>query len=260
MRLADQSQTDPNRDRAIETSHVSAAGLALTQVRPTRIATERLKLDTAGNPPGLRLVRPTRIATERLKPEPYQPPSSRRGVRPTRIATERLKPFLILHAPADSHLVRPTRIATERLKPAHCWCSRASCCCQTDPNRDRAIETREADGPRPKTPSQTDPNRDRAIETSGIAGPTTDTAWRQTDPNRDRAIETSSINCVQRQPGSQTDPNRDRAIETMMASNGLCSLSSVRPTRIATERLKHGILPARQNDLLSDRPESRPSD
>ena len=84
-------QTDPNRDRAIETVRRRLPAAAL-EVRPTRIATERLKLCR---------VHQCRMAFQ----------------------------------------VRPTRIATERLKHGQRVTAGASTARQTDPNRDRAIET-----------------------------------------------------------------------------------------------------------------------
>ena len=61
------------------------------------------------------------------------------SVRPTRIATERLKPSFGVDLRRRA-CVRPTRIATERLKH-HQAIGNAVGSGQTDPNRDRAIET-----------------------------------------------------------------------------------------------------------------------
>ena len=85
-------QTEPNRDRAIETSSRLRRPLPARTVRPNRIATERLK-----HPLGRPL---------RLQPE----------VRPNRIATERLKRCDLSGAEGEGDGVRPNRIATERLK------------------------------------------------------------------------------------------------------------------------------------------------
>ena len=87
-----------------------------------------------------------------------------RRVRPTRIATERLKPCMINQASAQ-HVVRPTRIATERLKLLAARTRRRILARQTDPNRDRAIETSSTLLVMRDSRGQTDPNRDRAIET-----------------------------------------------------------------------------------------------
>ena len=85
-------------------------------------------------------VRPTRIATERLKLHQMHCDSCDGDVRPTRIATERLKQF-IPHLKLQRLRVRPTRIATERLKLAGTVLVLVHNEGQTDPNRDRAIET-----------------------------------------------------------------------------------------------------------------------
>ena len=136
-------------------------------VRPNRIATERLKhvaLPVVPVPPD---VRPNRIATERLKP-PFMSRSGGVGarVRPNRIATERLKLAPGHPTAASAGYVRPNRIATERLKQDAAHATLRVVECQTEPNRDRAIETTLWDTRVSTSRGQTEPNRDRAIETS----------------------------------------------------------------------------------------------
>ena len=75
------------------------------------------RLPVGFQPCSKRAVRPTRIATERLKLHIRLVESKENYVRPTRIATERLK-LDALGAVELGQWVRPTRIATERLK--HC--------------------------------------------------------------------------------------------------------------------------------------------
>ena len=207
-------------------------------------------------------VRPTRIATERLKPA-FQPASAAISpVRPTRIATERLKHTRKAITYRAASVVRPTRIATERLKQQPAAAGTDGALGQTDPNRDRAIETCCVDMfTRLRSPCQTDPNRDRAIETAPRLG-----VGRGCSKVRPTRIATERLKRGISRAVQAIAPVRPTRIATERLKPELDGYrrhagDRVRPTRIATERLKHHDgLSERGHDAASDRPESRPSD
>ena len=159
---------------------------------------------------------------------------------------------------------------------------------QTEANRDRAIETlRRAAACAARRAVR--PKRIATERLKHVAMPCdVHRSIGQTEANRDRAIETSTLrwhaDCHR---AGQTEANRDRAIETVTPAIAAGSSATVRPKRIATERLKHlhddqltiaacMVRPKRiaterlkhvhtgrriaQMPVTSDRSESRPSD